>query len=82
VSFYDEVMRELVFAIGAALFIGNLIALFRRRSGVPAGARPGPRPGPDDDPEYLEQAPIARTLTFLAIGFVVMVAGLASLIVY
>jgi hypothetical protein len=82
VSFYDEVMRELVFAIGAALFIGNLIALFRRRRGVPAGARPGLGAAPDDEPEYLEQAPIARTLTFLAIGFVVMVAGLASLIVY
>ncbi|MGH9024789.1 MAG: hypothetical protein ACRDWD_01525 [Acidimicrobiia bacterium] len=81
-SFYDEVMRELVFAVGAALFIGNLIALIRRRHGVPAAARSANRPGDDPEPEYLEQAPVGRTLTFLAIGFVVMVAGLASLIVY
>ena len=31
-SFYDEVLRELVTALGAALFIANLFALVRRRS--------------------------------------------------
>ena len=30
-SFYDSVMRELVFAIGAALFVANAFALYRRR---------------------------------------------------
>ena len=31
-SFYDEVLRQLVIAIGAALFFGNLYALWRRRA--------------------------------------------------
>ena len=30
-SFYDEVLRELIAAMGAALFFGNLYALVRRR---------------------------------------------------
>jgi hypothetical protein len=29
---YDQVLRELVAALGAALFFGNLLALTRRRS--------------------------------------------------
>ena len=29
-SFYDEVMRELIAAIGAALLVANVIALVRR----------------------------------------------------
>ena len=29
---YDEVLKELVLALGAALFLGNLLALFRRGS--------------------------------------------------
>ena len=31
-SFYDEVLRELITALGAALFLANLFALVRRRS--------------------------------------------------
>ena len=31
-SFYDSVLRELVAALGAALFFGNLWALYRRRA--------------------------------------------------
>ncbi len=31
-SFYDEVLRELVVALGAALFLGNIFALWRRRT--------------------------------------------------
>lgn len=54
-GFYDEVLRELLVAMGAALFVGNLLALLRR-------------------------APVARTLTYMAIGFVVAVWGLASLV--
>ena len=30
-TFYDSVMRELVFALGAALFVANVFALYRRR---------------------------------------------------
>jgi hypothetical protein len=90
VSFYDEVLRELVTALGAALFFANLLALVRRRSDARraaqrtvARARPGsPVRGNKRDDEQghdLPQAPIARTVTYLVIGFVVMVWGIASL---
>ena len=88
-SFYDEVLRELVAAIGAALFLGNAIALIRRRSDAQkaknrsvARSRPGSpvrgygRATSGD----LAQAPLARTVTYLVIGFVVMVAGLGAMV--
>jgi hypothetical protein len=88
-SFYDEVLRELIAAMGAALFLGNLWALLRRgrdadrvsartvergRPGSPvrSPARPAPR-------KELAQAPVGRTIAFMLLGFVVMVAGIASL---
>ena len=71
VSIYDDVLRELVAAIGAALFVGNLIALVRRRSGSKVAATRGGN--------TLPEAPIARTVVYLVIGFVVMVAGLAAM---
>lgn len=89
-SFYDEVLRELITAMGAALFLGNVFALLRRpfdadriaaktvergRPGSPvrSPARPGAR-------RELAQAPVTRTIVFAALGFVVMIAGLASLV--
>jgi hypothetical protein len=69
-DFYDEVLRELLFALGAALFLGNLWALVRRRA--PASLA--------EDGQVLPQPPLARTLTFLMIGLVVAVWGLASLL--
>jgi hypothetical protein len=69
-DFYDEVLRELLVAMGAALFLGNLMALVRRRA--PASLA--------EDGEVLPQPPLARTLTFLLIGFVVAFWGLASLL--
>jgi hypothetical protein len=91
VSFYDEVLRELVTALGAALFVANLFALVRRRSDARraaqrtvARARPGsPVRGNKRDDEQghdLPQAPLARTVTYLVIGFVVMIWGIASLV--
>jgi hypothetical protein len=88
-SFYDEVLRELITAMGAALFFGNLYALVRRshdadriaartvergRPGSPvrSPAKPGAK-------RELAQAPLGRTVAFLVLGFVVMVAGIASL---
>lgn len=71
VSFYDQVLREILAAVGAALFLGNLLALVRHRRGGNARREEGD----------LEQAPRARTITYLVIGFVVMVWGLGSLIV-
>jgi hypothetical protein len=90
-SFYDQVLRELVTALGAALFVANLYALVRRRSDARRAARrtvAKVRPGSpvrgnrlhtDDEPADLAQAPIARSVTYLLIGFVVMVWGIASM---
>ncbi len=73
-GFYDEVLRELLVAMGAALFVGNLMALLRRRA--PAAVRP-----PDaDGSEALPEAPLARTVVYLVIGFVVALWGIASLV--
>ncbi|HEX4777288.1 MAG TPA: hypothetical protein VFW74_10995, partial [Acidimicrobiia bacterium] len=90
-SFYDEVLRELLAAVGAAMFFGNLYALFRRRAdarelaarapsrGRRASARgPVPKGRPANrsrgEPGDLPQAPVARTLVYVVLGFVMMVA--------
>jgi len=74
-GFYDEVLRELLVAMGGALFVGNLMALLRRRS--PAAVR---RPATDENGQVLPEAPLARTVTYLVIGFVVAFWGIASLL--
>jgi hypothetical protein len=88
-SFYDEVLRELVFALGAALFVANAFALFRRRGDAHAAAKrtvASSRPGSPvrgnrrSAVTDLPQAPLARTVTYLVIGFVVMIAGLGAII--
>lgn len=68
-GFYDDVMRELVAALGGALFVGNLLALIKRgrlREASPEGALP--------------QAPRTRTIVYMLIGFVVMVWGIGSIV--
>jgi hypothetical protein len=76
VSFYDELLLELMAAVGAALFIGNLVALVRRRRDrETAPARRETGAGSD-----LPEAPVARTLLYMALGFIVMIWGIASLI--
>jgi hypothetical protein len=74
-GFYDEVLRELLVAMGAALFLGNLMALLRRRT--PATATEATD---SDDGHTLQQAPLARTVTYLLIGFIVALWGIASLV--
>lgn len=71
-DFYDEVLRELFIAIGAALFVGNLFALLRRRA--PASANQ-PEEGP-----ALSRAPVGRTLVYMALGLLMAFWGLASLL--
>jgi hypothetical protein len=88
-SFYDEVLRELIAAMGAALFFGNLYALLRRRhdeqriaARTVERARPGSPVRSPANPaakRELAQAPVTRTVGFMVLGFVVMIAGLASL---
>ena len=89
-GFYDDVLVELVFALGAALFLANAYALFRRRADAAAAtertvarSRPGSpvrgyRRGADSTD--LPQAPIARSVAYLVIGFVVMIAGLGAML--
>jgi hypothetical protein len=89
-GFYDDVMVELVFALGAALFVANAFALYRRRADAAAASertvarsRPGSPVrgyGRDDTDGDLPQAPFARTVTYLVIGFVVMIAGLGAML--
>jgi hypothetical protein len=89
-SFYDDVMRELLAALGAALFFGNLVALMRRsqdadreaartvaRSRPGSPVRPVARPSRHVD---LARAPLARTLAYLVLGFVIMVVGIAAMV--
>jgi hypothetical protein len=117
-SFYDEVLREILAALGAAMFVSRVLVLVRRGRheqlvDVPAGPAPvgevrtedepvddagddagGDEPAEADDEDdaaleddaadeddevELRDEPLARTLLFLVLGFIVMVAGLASL---
>jgi hypothetical protein len=71
-DFYDEVLRELFVAVGAALFVGNLFALIRRRG--PASA------AQSEDGNALPKAPVGRTLTYMALGFLMAFWGVASLL--
>jgi hypothetical protein len=89
-NFYDEVLRELVVALGAALFVANARALVRRRVDgelaarrTVARARAGsPVRGYRRSAEGgdLVQAPVVRTVLYLVIGLVVMIWGIASLV--
>ncbi|MDP9333903.1 MAG: hypothetical protein M3Q30_11450 [Actinomycetota bacterium] len=88
-SFYDGVLRELLFALGAALFVANAFALYRRRADAETTARrtvARSRPGSPvrgnrrSDDRDLPQAPLARTVAYLLVGFIVMVAGLGAII--
>jgi hypothetical protein len=74
VSFYDEVLRQLLVALGAALFLGNLLALIRGEppAEVIRKAEAAGKPPP-------QRAPVGRTVAFLLLGLVVMIWGIASL---
>jgi len=69
-DFYDEVLRELLVAMGAALFVGNLLALLRRRAALAGG----------DDDQASPPPPLGRIVGFMVMGFVVAFWGLASLL--
>ncbi len=87
-NFYDSVLRELFFALGAALFLANAWALYRRRADLDearrrrATTRPGSpvRGNRRTATSDLEVAPLARTVTYLVIGLVVMIAGLGAML--
>ena len=88
-NFYDSVMRELIFALGAALFLANARALYRRRADreavsqrTIARSRPGSpvRGNRRDENRDLAVAPFGRTVFYLVVGFVVMIAGLGAML--
>ena len=89
-ALYDDVLRELVAAVGAALFVANVYALIRRhhdaeRIGATtvARARPGsPVRGQAHPAEKRElaQVPVGRTVLYAALGFLVMIAGIAAIV--
>lgn len=88
-DFYDDVLLELVTALGAALFLANAFALMRRRMDARRGAREAVVRGRPGSPVRaqarvatsgnLTQAPVGRTVAFMAVGFVVGIWGLASI---
>jgi hypothetical protein len=83
VDFYDEVLRELLLALGAALFLGNAYALAKRRSDARSSARStanAKRRGDFASDADLQQAPVARSVTYMLIGLVIAAWALASII--
>ena len=62
----EDLLAYLVLAIGGAMAVGSIAALVRPPQDRPAGD--------------LEQAPIARSLTFAAIGLVGAIWAFASLV--
>ncbi len=84
-SFYDDVLRQLIAAMGAALFLGNLVALIRRRADAKRTAVAGRKTAKGAkttkaDVDDLPVAPIGRTIGYMLLGLVVMVWGVASLL--
>jgi hypothetical protein len=88
VDFYDDVLLELFTALGAALFLANAYALFRRRADRRAAARDAvvrTRPGSPVRREVrtstgrLDQVPVGRTVLFMVMGLIIFVWGLASI---
>lgn len=91
-SFYDGVLRELVVALGGALFVANVLALVRRRRDAEEAARRSvvrARPGSPVRGQGrgtvsasgdLVQAPVTRSVVYALVGLVVLIWGVASLI--
>lgn len=90
---YDQVLRELVLALGAALFGANALALLRRRADreravqrTSRRSRPGSpvrgygRGSGASAQGDLAQAPVARSVVYMVIGLVVAVWALATIV--
>lgn len=87
-DFYDDVLLELLTALGAALFVANGLALLRRRTDRREAAKQAvvrSRPGSPvrrqvrESTGRLDQAPLARTVTFMLLGLIVAAWGLVSI---
>jgi hypothetical protein len=89
VNFYDDVLLELLTALGAALFLANALALVRRGADRRQAAKEAvvrTRPGSPVRKQVrtstgrLDQAPVARSVTFMLFGLVVALWGLVSIL--
>ena len=94
-AFYETVMRELIAALGAALFVANGWALLRGKVMPPKPEEIRPtrsaaasskkqaqlteRVGRAADGN-LVRAPLGRTLLFMALGALLCIWGVASLV--
>ncbi len=76
-DFYDEVLRELLVALGAALFLGNVLALIRRRPNASLGD--GAEDAEANQDGTVTQPPLARTAGYALMGFIIMIWGIASM---
>ena len=63
----DDLLAWLTLAFGAALFVGNLLAIVKP-------------PARQLDDSNLERAPVMRSVAFSAIGLVAAIWALASLV--
>jgi hypothetical protein len=85
-EFYTVVLLELMAALGAALAVGNAIALVRRRRPLDSHAAQQSTETSTSSTTTtsttatLTRAPLVRTLAYLALGIVVCVWSLATLI--
>ena len=69
-SFYVDVMKQLVVAFGAALVVGNVLAMIRKQ----------PPESEDGSATTLVRAPIWRSVLFVLLGLVMAIWGLASIL--
>ncbi|MEX2255533.1 MAG: hypothetical protein WEC34_08845 [Acidimicrobiia bacterium] len=85
---YGDVLLELVTALGAALFLANAYALFRRRRDRQEAAkeavvrsRPGSpvRKAVQQSRGKLGEAPVGRSVMFGLVGLVVFIWGMATI---
>lgn len=85
---YEDVLLELVTALGLALFGANAYALIRRRRDRTEAAKAAvvrARPGSPVRKEaqasrgVLAEAPVGRSVTFMLIGLVVFIWGIATI---
>lgn len=86
---YGEVLIELITALGAALFVANAFALFRRRSDRADAAKQAvarARPGSPVRSQVrlattgkLAAAPLARASAYMLLGLFVAIAGIAKI---
>ncbi|MEX0664002.1 MAG: hypothetical protein WD598_04430 [Acidimicrobiia bacterium] len=88
-DFYGDVLLELITATGAALFVANAYALFKRRGDRQRAAREDvkrARPGSPVRSQVrvattgnLAQVPVGRSVAYMMIGLLVFVWGIASI---